>query len=144
MAIDELTDEELFNAYQSNSQIKDLVDGIQRKHHVHSSQKGQPDYSEDNIPNATREAKEAVSRLINSQNNVHSEAGHHNEEKHGMFSFPRLTQQGAAFGLAALVLALAALSTFGAAAPMAAVGYKAATAASAYAASAYTAPMYAL
>ena len=67
MAIDDLTDEAFFDLYRSNPQIKDLVDDIQKKYHVHSSQKGQPDYNESNIPTAMKEAKETVQRLLKQQ-----------------------------------------------------------------------------
>ena len=67
MAIDELTDEAFFEAYQKNPKIRELVDGIQRKYHVHTDQKDQPDYKPNNTPLANKEAREAVAQLVAQQ-----------------------------------------------------------------------------
>ena len=64
MAIDELTDEAFFEAYQTNPKIKELVDGIQRKYHAHYDQRDKPGYKKENIPIAMNEAKETVERLL--------------------------------------------------------------------------------
>ena len=64
MAIDQLTDEAFFEAYQQNPKIKKLVDGIQRKYHAHYDQRNKPDYKEANIPIAMKEAKETVEQLL--------------------------------------------------------------------------------
>lgn len=67
MAIDDLTDEALFDLYQKNPGIRSLVDGIQQKYHVHHSQKDKPDYNKANIPIAAKEVKEKVSQLLQQQ-----------------------------------------------------------------------------
>ncbi|MBI2656706.1 hypothetical protein HYX03_03130 [Candidatus Woesearchaeota archaeon] len=72
MAIDEITDEALFELYQKNPQIRSLVDSIQKKYNVHFSQKDQPNYKKANIPIATKEAKETVKQLLGQQKQVAS------------------------------------------------------------------------
>lgn len=67
MAIDDLTEEAFFDLYQKNPKVRGLVDDIQKRYHVHASQKGKPDYNEANISLATKEAKEAVKRLLAQQ-----------------------------------------------------------------------------
>jgi hypothetical protein len=79
MSIDQLTDSALFDLYQKDSKVKSLVDGIQRKYHVHNSQKGLPEYDEANAPVAQREIKKKVSQLVQKGNSAHSER--HSEQE---------------------------------------------------------------
>ena len=65
MAIDDLTDEAFFNLYQKNPQIRELVEGIQKRYHVHSSQTKEPDPK--NVSAATKEAKGVVKQWINKE-----------------------------------------------------------------------------
>ena len=115
MSVDELTDKAFFELYQGNPQIKQLVDGIQMKYRVHSSQKGQPGYNEKNISTATKEAKETVSHIIQQQKHGHGEThnadSHKNPESHG-FKLPQFTGTQAAFGLGLAFLVVAALSIY--------------------------------
>ncbi len=67
MAIEELTDRMFFDLYQKKPKIRELVDDVQKKHGVHASQKGKPEYTAANIPTATQEAKEAVKTLLSGQ-----------------------------------------------------------------------------
>ena len=72
MAIDELTDAAFFDLYQKNPQVKGLVEDIQKRYHVHSSQTNEPDPK--NVSAATKEAKDVIKQLINK------------EQKHGTHS----------------------------------------------------------
>ena len=65
MAIDELTDEAFFKLYQKNPEVKKLVEGIQKKYHVHHSQTKDPD--REKVSAATKESKDIVKHLINEQ-----------------------------------------------------------------------------
>ena len=64
MAIDEMTDEALFEAYQKNPDVKALVESIQREHGVHWDQRNDPGYDKKKVPFATKEAKKAVKNLL--------------------------------------------------------------------------------
>ncbi len=136
MSVDQITDEEFFKLYKGNNDVREIVDGIQMKHHVHHSQKGKPGYNESNIATATREAKETVSKLIKPHGNSETGHGSSNHENHSSpgFSLPQLTHTQYGVGLAATVGLLFILVSGGAAAPLAAMGYKSAAS---YAATAY-------
>ena len=117
MSVNELTDDAFFDLYKNNPQITGLVDEIQKEHHAHKSQEGQPGYDPGNrewYP----QAKRTVSDLIKKQKpQTH-------EKSSGLFGFGQLTQPKAALGLMAIVLMLGMMTgPIGAAA-----GYKAATA----------------
>jgi len=140
MTVDELTDDAFFELYKKNPQIKVLVDDIQRKYNVHASQKGQSGYNEGNIPIAFKEAKETVQQLLTQQQEVEQATKTAQTEKgtspakkpSGPFGFPILTKTQAAFGLATIVVGLFALSSLGAAAPVATAVYNTAYMAPAY------------
>ena len=116
MAIDELTDEAFFEAYQKNPQIKNLVEGIQRKYNVHSSQTAKPDPK--NVSAATKEAKDVVKKLLGQQKQDGKEKTTAASAS-GIFS----GRMGYAAGLFGIVAIVAALSTFGATAPLTALSY---------------------
>ncbi len=115
MSIDELTDEEFFKVYQSNPQVKGLVDGIQKKYHAHSSQKEQSGYDPDN-KEWLSDAKETVRKIIQKQMHMAPETGHaasgHKKDEFSGFKLPSLSRPQAAVGLGLTVLVLAALSLY--------------------------------
>ena len=106
MAIDDLTDEAFFEAYQKNPQVKNIVDSIQKKYHVHHSQKNEPDYNEDNTPMATKEAKETIKNLLSQQKQDGKEKTT-SASASGIFS----GRMGYAAGLATVLIAVALASS---------------------------------
>ena len=107
MSVDELTDEAFFDLYKNNPQIRGLVDEIQvdeiqKQHHAHKSQEGQPGYDPGNKEWYV-EAKDTVSKLIKKQKpQTH-------EKSPGLFGV--ITQPKAALGLIAIVLMLGMMAS---------------------------------
>ena len=113
MSVDELTDDEFFKLYQTNPQVKGLVEDIQRKYNVHSSQTNNPKHKD--VSAATKEAKETINNIIHQQKGGHvsgdDSAEHEKPKPHG-FSLPALTRPQTALGLGLTFIVLAALSLY--------------------------------
>lgn len=101
MAIDELTDEAFFDLYRNNSQIKGVVDNIQKEYHVHKSQEGTPDYNPRNRE-WIKEAKSQVGELLAQQ-----KEGKTNAASSGVFS-GKISYATGLLGVLAIVAALSA------------------------------------
>lgn len=110
MAIDELlTDNDFWSAYK-DPELGKLFDPYLIQHKAHPSQKGEPDYNPNNsqwYAEAKKDPRiiDAVTKFV--------------EKPASGGWLPTLTQPQAAFGLAAIVLIIAAASTLGAAVPLA-------------------------
>ena len=126
MAIDELlTDNDFWSAYK-NPELGRLFDPYLIQYKAHPSQKDKPGYDPDNTQwyaAAKKDPKiiDAVAKSVEKQKNaqeVKTELKKTKKTASGGW-LPTLTQSQAAFGLAAIVLVIAAASTLGAAAPLA-------------------------
>lgn len=126
MAIDELlTDNDFWSAY-TDPNLGKLFDPYLTKYNAHPSQKGQSGYNPNNMQwyaEAKKDTKiiDAVTKFVEKQKNTQGAKTEPKKVKKPASGrwLPTLTQPQAAFGLAAIVLIIAAASTFGAATPLA-------------------------
>ena len=128
MAIDELTDNALYELYQKDENVKKIVEDKQKRYGVHFSQNPGVERSEKEeqehrkkVDLANKEIKETVKQYLTQQKQGIEEKTQGKKSSTG-WSLPALTQKQAAVGLATIVLALAAVYSFGTA-PLVATAY---------------------